>query len=57
MTWPRNARFAAASSRRNLLAFRKRVMKLNALSRSARLRDLDSTGKKPENPRETDPTG
>jgi hypothetical protein len=57
MTWPRNARFAVASSRRNLLAFRKRVMKLNALSRSARLRDLDLTEKKPGNLKETDPTG
>lgn len=57
MTWPRSAKSAGKSSRRNLLAFRKRVMKLNALSRSARLRDLDLTEKKPENLKETDPTG
>jgi hypothetical protein len=57
MTWPRNVKSAGKSSRQLSQVSRKRVMRLNALSRSARLKDLESIAKKPESPSEIDPTG
>jgi len=57
MTWPKNVKSAGKSSRQLSQVSRKRVMRLNALSRLERQKELESTAKKPESPSETDPTG
>jgi hypothetical protein len=57
MTWPRNVKSAGKSSRQLSQVSRKRVMRLNALSRLERQKELESIAKKPESPSETDPIG
>lgn len=57
MTWPRNAKFAGKHSRQNLLASKKRVMRLNALSRLARKKEREFRSQKSEKQKETDPIG
>ena len=57
MTWPRNVGSAGKGLRRNLHHFRRRVMRLNALSRGARKKELEFRSQKSEKPSETDPTG
>jgi hypothetical protein len=57
MTWPRNVKSAGKSSRQLSQVSKRRVMRLNALSRMERQKELESTAKKPESPSETDPTG
>ena len=56
MTWPRrNARSARNRSRHYSQVFRRRVMKLNALSRLERENELESTRLKEESLNKTDP--
>jgi hypothetical protein len=57
MTWPRNVKSAGKSSRQLSQVSRKRVMRLNALSRLERQKELESIAKKPESLSETDPIG
>ena len=56
MIWPRNAKSAGKSLRQLSLAFRRRVMRLNALSRLDREKRSESKSQKPESLNETDPT-
>jgi len=57
VTWPRSAKFAGKHSRQNLLASKKRVMRLNALSRLARKKEREFRSQKSEKQKETDPIG
>jgi hypothetical protein len=57
MTWPRNVKSAGKSSRQLSAVSRKRVMRLNALSRLERQKELESIVKKPKRPSEIDPIG
>ena len=57
MTWPRNAKSAGKSSLQLSQVSRKRVMRLNALSRLERQKELESIAKKLKSPSETDPIG
>jgi len=57
MTWPRNAKSVGKSSRQLSVVSRKRVMRLNALSRLERQKELESIAKKPKRPSETDLIG
>jgi len=57
MTWPRNAKSAGKSSRQLSQVSKRRVMRLNALSRMERQKELESIAKKQERPSETDPIG